>query len=293
MTTLKNLIELCDNADTCTVNIDINVNSDDVLKSTKDFSGDSSEDFSGDSSEEEFQDKEIIPLFDNNTGYHGFGNPYGSIVLAARASTSNHIIRLYNNNYKYKVGTKKNSDFVNGMNDGQAIFVESKSKVINGSSNRWIQRITNYHTVTSESIKNDIGIEQHFNENNNKVYDTRKYDYWNNFIWLPPKTVLMMMIDKNNISHNDKTYSLFNGSPLWVCFRINRLYKYFVVKLDLDVDELDELYLHVVYEKYHNNIHVNFNKEKSVYNIKLYGNNGLYNKDTNQMKIEFEYLHKL
>jgi len=177
------------------------------------------------------------------------------------------------------------------MKNGQAIRVDSKTKMIDGSSNTWIYNITNYHTIKSSSYK----IIQNFDHQSNSfVYTTRKYDYWNNFIWLPPKTLLFMRIDKNNTGGGDKIYVLFNGSPSWLCFRINRLFSFFVIKLDMDID--NELSVCIGVDGRHNTYSVIVEYENSNLSFatrskysqtftKLYGNNGMYNKNTNEIKI--------
>jgi hypothetical protein len=190
--------------------------------------------------------------------YHAFPSSYGSIKIVATMETSGLVSSIkINEPFKRRIKGEQPGnftkaikakqlilvkgmsgwgyvDYCNGYDEGRVNIIGGKEAVVSVSPNGGARRkYTNMDVCTI--LRND-GIARYGPSAN--MYENNNFDYGNNFVWVPPKTIVIVTIDKNSYSWDDRAYRICNNSDKYICYHINRLMQVWSTKIHTDTVKL-------------------------------------------------------
>lgn len=167
----------------------------------------------------------------NKRTYYGFPKHYGSMKIAATVDSTG--VNM-STNKKFYNKTVSSPKFRNAIIAKQLILV-SGGGYCNGSSDSNINVIGGGESPVSVSPNGNYELEYldcekariyggYYAGTRSKSFSIQSnYDYGNNYLWVPPRTLFFYTIDKNNWSFSDRVYQMYNGSDNYICFHMNRL----------------------------------------------------------------------
>jgi hypothetical protein len=171
-----------------------------------------------------------------NYSYYGFPNDYGSIKIAASMTIEG--TNLYVN--KTFVSSTVSPKFSAATKTGKLIFVRGKTKpagrsdddifIVDSPDAENVSPNGHLPRVYSDAETIDIsGVLS--NQTRGSMFYNVFHDYSDNYVWVPPKTLLVFVIDRNGSSTSDKIYTLYNGLSTYMCFHMNRVKRVWSMKI--------------------------------------------------------------
>jgi hypothetical protein len=176
---------------------------------------------------------------------------YGTINIVATADNfaavviHNDIKITTNFPFTRKPTPSQSTKFSNAIREGRMVLVKGSliSDNCNGSSDTRITVIgggesSKNITVSPNGTKyrryanaERISWEESGTTKRRQMFATNNADFGHNFLWVPPKTLVAAVIDKNNKENANLGYTLYNGSDQHICFYINRLKRVWSMKM--------------------------------------------------------------
>jgi hypothetical protein len=177
--------------------------------------------------------------------YHGFPSGFGSIKIVATMETTGLVPSIKVNSPFTRSSDQSERftkaiiakqliivrgmsdnypDHCNGFQEDRVTIIGGNEAVVSVSPNgEYDRQYADYETVLLFGIDGSKRSQRYYNSN---------YNYGNNFIWVPPKTLFEFHLDKHKSFFNTlRTYKMYNGSDKYVCYHINRIERLWSMKI--------------------------------------------------------------
>jgi hypothetical protein len=198
-----------------------------------------------------FSDPDSNSTYAPNT-YHGFPSGYGSIKIVATMATSglDSSIKL---NSPFTQSSEQSGRFTTAIQAKQLILVKGMSDSqhpdhCNGYQEDRVTVIGGNETVVSVSpYGNSVRIYKDAEEamasgytvstKRGTCYENNNFDYGNNFVWVPPNTLIQFTISRA-VWRTRRVYHMANTSNKYICYHINKLRFLWSMKLPDNTDKI-------------------------------------------------------